>query len=177
MPPYSSDAETPCCRVADVPWHGHEAHVHAQTNGFSVKFQTQDHAALDHILDMIVGWSQNASPNMTMRILPSISPLPQESEFLNFVRIDIKPGSGIASARLTMFDDDGTAWSWYPKTDSGIDGALLCWDTWNAPECMFPSDAAIRLPELRAVVHQFYDLHGARLPDVINWQQAPDNYW
>lgn len=162
--------------------HGYDAVFHMQTDGMTMRYDTQRHQSIDHIIDLAIHYGQRHSPNLTLQVLPAIRPLPEEAKWRNHVRIDLKPQHDAASLMITTATDPMNPSSWIPKTetpksDEFMRDVFLCWDTWVGAESGFPADSIITIPELRTVVHQFYDLTGVGLPAAVAWQQLPESMW
>jgi Immunity protein Imm1 len=153
--------------------HGYEVHLGMQTHGYTLKATTQSHSALDHLIGMAMGYARvDGYPNLSFAVYPAVRPLPEDSHWANHARVDLKPDLDAAAVMLRIGEI-----SYMTKTDKPRSGTELCWDTWNGPESMFPDNSVVTIPELRRVVHQFYDLSGAGLPTAVAWQELPEPIW
>lgn len=157
--------------------HGYKMHMHMHTYGLTMKYTTQSHGSIDHVLDLAIHYRQYDIPNLILSVQPAVSPSRDFAEHPNHMRIDLKPDQDAAAVMITLGPDLYDPSSWISKTDKPRPGMRLCWDCWIGSEARFPDDAIITIPELRQVVHQFYDLNGVRLPTAVDWHQMPESMW
>lgn len=158
--------------------HRYEIRLHMQTCDMTTTYDIRSHQGIDHVLDLAIHYRHFGEVNLTMAVLPAVRPLPKDAELRNHMRVDLQPEKDAAAVLITMATEPSEPSTWISKTGTSRPGIYLCWDYWcGGPETTFPDDSIMTIPELREVVHQFYDLNGAGLPAAVAWHQQSESLW
>lgn len=139
-----------------------------------VTCRVRGHDAIDYVIDRMYADAPEWESSVNVHVIPAARPRPP-GNVDNWLRIDLDPAMNVGAIKCNLIrgDNPGVWFTWGSPNASH----QLTWDSHDASNCVFPTNAAVRYEAIRQAIHEFYDLDGGGLPTCLDWQEAAEDRW